>query len=49
MFAIHIIAHFSFHFFKKISRSSEEDERHKEGEGGQEARAERAGGVDEKQ
>ena len=46
MFAIHIIAHFSFQFFK-ISRSSE-DKRHKGGEGGQDARAEGEAEMDEK-
>ena len=38
----------SFQFFK-ISRSSEEDERHKDGEGRQEARAQGGVEVDEKQ
>ena len=50
MFAMHIIAHFSFQFFK-IYRSSEEDKCHKEGEageGGQESRVERVQRVDEK-
>ena len=48
---MHIITHFSFQFVFLISRSSEEDERHKEGEqeeGGQEARAEGVEAVDEK-
>ena len=44
---MHIIAHFSFQFFK-ISRISE-DERHKGGEGGQEASMEEGVEVDEKQ
>ena len=46
MFTIHIIAHFSFQFFK-ISRSSE-DKRHKGGEGGQDAKAESEAEMDEK-
>ena len=46
MFAMHIITHFSFQFFK-ISRSSK-DERHKGGGGGQDARVEGGMEVDEK-
>ena len=44
---MHIIGHFSFQFFK-IFRSSKA-ERHKGGEGGQEAMAEAGAEADEKQ
>ena len=46
MFAIYIIAHFSFQFFKILR--SRKDERHKGGEGRQEARVEAGAEADEK-